>query len=162
MNDLTINGQADADSIRSRILTVRGVQVMLDRDLAELYGVPTRRLNEQVKRNIRRFPDSFMFQLTKEELEDWRSQIATSNNASSPERPQIVTLNKRQMYDAFEQMKKFVRMVRLSTISARSASSSRRSTSRTSPTFWRRSDNFAQSRLIFAILSAADRKKFMR
>ena len=67
------------DAIRSRILSVRGVQVMLDRDLAELYGVPTKRLNEQVKRNVRRFPESFMFQLTKEELEDWRSQIATSN-----------------------------------------------------------------------------------
>ena len=52
---------------------------MLDRDLAELYGVPTKRLNEQVKRNVRRFPESFMFQLTKDELEDWRSQIATSN-----------------------------------------------------------------------------------
>ena len=84
---------AEADSIRSRILTVRGVRVMLDRDLAELYGVPTRRLNEQVKRNIRRFPDSFMFQLTKEELEDWRSQIATSNHAGSPEGSQLVTLN---------------------------------------------------------------------
>ena len=93
MNNLTINELADADSIRSRILTVRGVQVMLDRDLAELYGVPTRRLNEQVKRNIRRFPDSFMFQLTKEELEDWRSQIATSNNAGSPGMSQLVTLN---------------------------------------------------------------------
>ncbi|MBQ6008834.1 MAG: ORF6N domain-containing protein [Kiritimatiellae bacterium] len=58
------------DAIRSRILTVRGVQVMLDRDLAELYGVPTKRLNEQVKRNVRRFPESFMFQLAKEELED--------------------------------------------------------------------------------------------
>ena len=43
---------------------------MLDRDLAELYGVPTKRLNEQVKRNVRRFPESFMFQLAKEELED--------------------------------------------------------------------------------------------
>ena len=67
------------DSIRSRIFTIRGVQVMLDRDLAELYGVPTGRLNEQVKRNIKRFPDSFMFQLTREELENWKSQFATSN-----------------------------------------------------------------------------------
>ena len=67
------------DSIRSRILTIRGVQVMLDRDLAELYGVPTGRLNEQVKRNIKRFPDSFMCQLTREELENWKSQFATSN-----------------------------------------------------------------------------------
>ena len=52
---------------------------MLDRDLAELYGVETKRLNEQVKRNAERFPSNFMFQLTKDELEDWRSQIATSN-----------------------------------------------------------------------------------
>ncbi len=66
---------------------------MLDRDLAELYGVPTKRLNEQVKRNVRRFPESFMFQLTKEELEDWRSQIATPNNGDGILRPQLVTLN---------------------------------------------------------------------
>ena len=52
---------------------------MLDRDLAELYGVPTRRLNEQVKRNIRRFPENFMLQLSKTEFEEWRSQNATSN-----------------------------------------------------------------------------------
>ena len=82
------------DTIRSRILTVRGVQVMLDRDLAELYGVPTKRLNEQVKRNVRRFPASFMFQLTKEELEDWRSQIATSNNGGATKGTQLVTLNR--------------------------------------------------------------------
>ncbi len=47
--------------------------------LAEVYGVETRRLNEQVKRNIDRFPEAFMFQLTKEEMEDWKSQFATSN-----------------------------------------------------------------------------------
>ena len=65
--------------IRSKIYIIRGKQVMLDRDLAELYQVDTRRLNEQVKRNSDRFPDDFMFQLTKEELENWMSQIATSN-----------------------------------------------------------------------------------
>ncbi len=73
----------EGDSIRSRIFTIRGVQVMLDRDLAELYGVPTGRLNEQVKRNIRRFPDSFMFQLTRKELENWKSQFAISNLQAS-------------------------------------------------------------------------------
>jgi ORF6N domain len=52
---------------------------MLDRDLAEMYGVETRRLNEQVKRNEKRFPIDFMFQLTERELEDWKSQNATSN-----------------------------------------------------------------------------------
>ena len=56
MNDLTIPELSDADSIHSRILTIRGVQVMLDRDLAELYGVPTKVLNQAVKRNLKRFP----------------------------------------------------------------------------------------------------------
>ena len=79
MNALTVTEPANVDAIRSRILTIRGVQIMLDRDLAELYGVPTKRLNEQVKRNARRFSDNFMFKLTKEKLWDWRSQIATSN-----------------------------------------------------------------------------------
>lgn len=65
--------------IQSKIYTIRGKQVMLDRDLAILYEVETRRLNEQVRRNEERFPDDFMFQLTKEELEKWKSQFATSN-----------------------------------------------------------------------------------
>lgn len=69
------------DLIKSRILTIRGVQVMLDRDLAELYGVQTKVLNQAVKRNIERFPERFMFQLSKGELEDWKSQIMTSNYA---------------------------------------------------------------------------------
>ena len=56
MNDLTVSDTVVADSIRSRILTIRGVQVMLDRDLAELYGVPTKRLNEQVKQSDEKFP----------------------------------------------------------------------------------------------------------
>ncbi len=73
---------ANADAIRSRILTIRGVQVMLAPDLAMLYSVPTKRLNEQVKRNIERFPERFMFQLTAEEVVDLRSQIATSNNGA--------------------------------------------------------------------------------
>ena len=55
--------------ITSKILIVRGKKVMLDRDLAQLYAVPTKRLNEQVKRNIKRFPEDFMFQLTKKEKE---------------------------------------------------------------------------------------------
>jgi len=66
--------------IESKIFTIRGQQVMLDRDLAELYQVQTRRLNEQVKRNIERFPIDFMFQLTKKEFSDWKSQFATSNS----------------------------------------------------------------------------------
>lgn len=56
-----------SQGIENRIFTIRGVQVMLDEDLAEIYGIPTGRLNEQVKRNVDRFPTDFMFQLSKEE-----------------------------------------------------------------------------------------------
>ena len=66
--------------IINKIYLIRGQKVMLDRDLAELYQVETRRLNEQVRRNLSRFPHDFMFELTKEELENWMSQIATSNS----------------------------------------------------------------------------------
>ncbi len=66
------------ERIENLILEIRGQQVMLDRDLAMLYGVETRRLNEQVQRNIERFPSDFMFQLSKEEFEKWKSQNATS------------------------------------------------------------------------------------
>ena len=67
-----------ANDIKDLIYTIRGKQVMLDHDLALLYGYEVRRLNEQVKRNIARFPEDFMFQLTKEEIEVVKSQIATS------------------------------------------------------------------------------------
>ena len=70
MNDLIVQDSANSDAIRSRILTIRGVQVMLDRDLAELYGVPTKRLNEQVKRNAERFPTDFMFHLSRSEMSE--------------------------------------------------------------------------------------------
>ena len=70
MNDLAIPATTSIDSIRSRIFTIRGIQVMLDRDLAELYGVPTKRLNEQVRRNAERFPDDFMFHLSKSEMSE--------------------------------------------------------------------------------------------
>ena len=63
--------------VETRILTIRGHRVMIDADLAELYGVPTKRLNEAVRRNATRFPADFMFQLTVEESESLRSQIAT-------------------------------------------------------------------------------------
>ena len=68
----------DENDLKNKIYTIRGVQVMLDSDLAEIYGVETKRLNEQVKRNIERFPEEFMFQLSAEEFEVLRSQIATS------------------------------------------------------------------------------------
>ena len=69
-----------APTIEKRIFVVRERQVMLDEDLADLYGVETKRLIQQVKRNLKRFPGDFMFQLTKAEAEILRSQIATSND----------------------------------------------------------------------------------
>ena len=68
-----------AERIERSILLIRGQKVLLDGDLADLYDVPTKRLNEQVRRNARRFPDDFMFQLTVDEAEALRSQFATSN-----------------------------------------------------------------------------------
>jgi len=72
MNELAI-------PIHHKIYTLRGKQIMLDEDLAELYQVETRRLNEQVKRNSERFPKDFMFQLSKEEYKNLMSQFATSS-----------------------------------------------------------------------------------
>lgn len=69
-----------AERIQSRILVLRGQRVLLDADLAAIYEVPTKRLNEQVKRNIQRFPEDFMFQLTQEEAE--RVQRSRSQNAT--------------------------------------------------------------------------------
>jgi ORF6N domain len=66
--------------IERRIYLIRGHKVMIDADLAELYGVPTHRLNERVKRNRKRFPEDFMFQLSKEEAENLRSQFAISRS----------------------------------------------------------------------------------
>ncbi len=67
------------ERIERAIILVRGEKVMLDSELAEIYGVTTKRLNEQVRRNLNRFPSDFMFQLTPEEAASLRSQIATSN-----------------------------------------------------------------------------------
>ena len=68
------------EKIMSKIYFIRGEKVMLDRDLSELYGVETKYLKRQVRRNILRFPDDFMFQLTTEEFKDWRSQFVTSSS----------------------------------------------------------------------------------
>ena len=68
------------ESIKERVYMIRGQQVMLDTDLADIYGYEVKRLNEQVKRNKKRFPEDFMFQLTREEVELVKSQIATSRN----------------------------------------------------------------------------------
>lgn len=72
------SNKALVTSIERRIYLIRGLKVMVDTDLAELYGVPTSRLNEAVKRNRKRFPDDFMFQLNKSEAESLRSQFAIS------------------------------------------------------------------------------------
>ena len=66
------------ETVMNKILFIRGQKVMLDSDLAELYGVETKRLKEQVNRNLKRFPDDFMFHLNEKEYELLRSQIATS------------------------------------------------------------------------------------
>lgn len=78
-------------SIQNRIYEIRGERVILDRDLADLYEVEVKVLNQAVKRNIKRFPKDFMFQLTKEEFEQLRFQIETSKTDISS-RSQIVTL----------------------------------------------------------------------
>ena len=70
----------DGVGLKNKIYTIRGMQVILDRDLAELYEVETRRLNEQVKRNKERFPKDFCFLLNNSEYTKWRSQFAMSNN----------------------------------------------------------------------------------
>lgn len=67
--------------VMSKIYFIRGQKVMLDRDLAELYQVETKQLKRHVNRNIERFPDDFMFEMTKVEFENWRSQFGTSNSS---------------------------------------------------------------------------------
>jgi hypothetical protein len=79
------------ESIREKIYSIRGFQVMLDSDLAELYGVGTKVLNQAVKRNITRFPVEFCFMLEKDELEELRSQIVTAIKPGDSLRSQIVT-----------------------------------------------------------------------
>ena len=82
------------ENIENLIHVIRGKQVMLDVDLARLYGVETKRLNEQVKRNIERFPEDFMFQLTREEAESSRSQFATLNEDSELSRSHFARTSK--------------------------------------------------------------------
>lgn len=75
-------GLSTVDNIINSIYIIRGQQVMLDSDLAKIYGYEVKRLNEQVKRNSKRFPEDFMFQLTREEIDFVKSQIATSRITS--------------------------------------------------------------------------------
>jgi len=83
------------DKIQNRIFTIRGMQVMIDSNLAEMYQVTTGRLNEQVKRNIERFPEDFMFQLKNDEWENLKSQNAILKTDTDSLRSQNATLNKR-------------------------------------------------------------------
>ena len=73
MRKKNFNYMEQLQVIQSKIYEIRGQKVMLDKDLAELYGVQTKVLNQAVKRNIERFPEDFMFQLTNEETQNWRS-----------------------------------------------------------------------------------------
>jgi hypothetical protein len=82
--------------IEDLVYIVRGQKVMLDSDLALIYGVDTRRLNEQVKRNIGRFPEDFMFRLSKGDYESLRSQIATLKAGEQIQRSQFATFDKRR------------------------------------------------------------------
>ena len=83
--------RVSVELIERRIYLIREHKVMLDGDLAELYVVPTKRLNEQVRRNLKRFPEDFMFQLSKEEAECLRSQFATSKESEEALRSQFAT-----------------------------------------------------------------------
>ena len=81
----------DSEKIQNLVYTIRGQQVMLDSDLAELYGYEVKRLNEQVGRNINRFPRDFMFQLTQDEAENLKSQNATSSWGGKRKLPYVFT-----------------------------------------------------------------------
>ena len=74
-----MNSIIPVEQVINKIYYIRDNKVMLDRDLANLYGVETKVLKQAVRRNIDRFPDDFMFELTREEMQNWRSQIVTSN-----------------------------------------------------------------------------------
>ena len=78
--EITTQMTSEVEVIKHRIYEVRGLRVMLDRDLAELYGVETRALNQAVRRNIERFPEDFMFVMTEDEMNIWKSQIVMSNS----------------------------------------------------------------------------------
>ena len=73
------SGAIDIAAVQSRMLTIRNQQVLLDRDVAALYGVETKALNQAVKRNAERFGEGYLFQLDAQEVENWKSQIVTSN-----------------------------------------------------------------------------------
>jgi len=80
MSESNINFAMPDEVVMSKIFMIRNIKVMIDRDLAELYGVETKRLKEAVRRNIGRFPEDFMFEMTKDEFQNWRTQFASSNS----------------------------------------------------------------------------------
>ena len=91
-NEITAIRTSEVEAIKHRIYEVRGLRVMLDRDLAELYGVETRALNQAVKRNIDRFPDDFLFRLNKNEWTFLKSQIVISNtDATTADNKDVAT-----------------------------------------------------------------------
>ena len=95
--------------IENRIFTIRGLSVMLDSDLAKLYGVETKYLNKVVKRNINRFPEWFMFQLTYTEWENLRFQFGTTSNAGDKaSKSQIATLNEKNSLEVENLMSQIV------------------------------------------------------
>ena len=75
-----MTGIVPIERVANKIYAIRDTRVMLDRDLAELYGVETKALKQAVRRNIKRFPEDFMFELSKEEFTNWRSQFVTSTS----------------------------------------------------------------------------------
>jgi hypothetical protein len=77
--------------IQNKIYLIRGLKVMFDKDLAEMYGVPTKVFNQQVKRNIKRFPSDFMFQLNHKEFDNLKSQIVTSSWGGTRKLPYVFT-----------------------------------------------------------------------
>ena len=90
-NEITAIGTSEVEVIKHRIYEVRGLRVMLDRDLAELYGVETKVLNQAVKRNIERFPEDFMFQLDRKDVFFLKSQQVSANEYNADLRSQFVT-----------------------------------------------------------------------
>ncbi|MBR2492394.1 MAG: ORF6N domain-containing protein [Paludibacteraceae bacterium] len=100
-NDALQIHQHPLENIENLILNIRGKQVMLDRDLARLYGVETKVLNQAVKRNLERFPEDFMFQLTNEEFENWKSQIVTSNWMTQKATSNSIIMGARKLPNAF-------------------------------------------------------------
>ena len=96
-----MNSIMELQVIQSKIYEIRGYKVMLDFDLAEMYQVETKNLNLSVKRNIKRFPDDFMFQLTKEEWSSLRLQIETSKRGGRRYMPFAFTEQVSQCYQVF-------------------------------------------------------------